>query len=62
MVSVINAIQNKDNDLLEKIAHKFIDEERHIITDPSLKSVDASSFDQLNKLLDKIASIVKSAK
>lgn len=62
MVSVLNAIQNKDNDLLEKIAHKFIDEERHIITNPSLKSVDASSFDQLNKLLDKIASIVKSAK
>lgn len=62
MVSILNAIQNKDNDLLEKIAHKFIDEERNIANDPSLKSIDASPFDQLNKLLDKIAAIVKSSR
>jgi hypothetical protein len=62
MVSVLHALQRKDNDLLDKIAHKFIDEERNIIVDSSIKGVDVSSFDQVNKVLDKIAAIIKSSK
>lgn len=62
MVSVLNAIENKDDKLLKKIANKFIDEERHILNDLHKNPVDISAFDQLNKMLDRIALISKNPK